>query len=1110
MELVFNEYQSSIEDLKLNDYPQEVQEQFYDFVNNVPYIKYMVGKRPKAKDLPRDNKGRIIVDVTKPHILEDMDYFRPSALYYKKHGVYTHLRPNPNPNSEYGKWIREEIRRCYEGYVRESDGEWVTGNMYFFMNYCPIPMTKITGKSKKGERVIDFPEFWEGIYYRFHYIEQAQNGGLFNETGGNNGCEISSRGKSKSLTMAAIMAKYFVLGESINVNKAVKCMATAYQKQYLTSDGILNKFQSYIDFLAQTTQFPSKRLKSSLQDMSWKMGYLDLDTGTQKGTLNEVLGVSAKDDPSKVRGKRLHFIIVEEFGSFRNVLELYNIMLPSVQEGDISFGTMYLIGCVCKGTKVWRGDGSMCNIEDLIPSQGILGCSDEREITIEPIVKWQPKVMKPCVRITFEDRILECSVDHPILVQQLHCPRRKDNYELRERKYSPIFRSASNLKVGDSVCVADGVNVFSNSTLFDARLVGMLIGDGTYSYNNTPIYSSEDSILLDYVKNKYNWSLSREYTTKKGNIYQEIRVKGICKDLKEIGIYGQTKNNKRLPDNYLTLNKQDAALLLAGLWDTDGCFCSGKSYSGFLTSSCIDLIKQIKVLMEKFGIFTSIRKVNPKIQEGRKDKNPWYILRIIDDISFQRFYENIPILVPNKKEQLEKIVNREKGVSRGRNRHYNGDYRVIKVKDVEYIGMQEVWNLQADDTHTYIANGIITHNTSGDDESDFQGAAEIVYNPKGYRMYALPNVFDKEGQGRPYITFFFPGFINRKGCYDENGNSDVTKAILEILADRYRIKYNSSDINSITKAIAEIPITPQEAILRTRGNMFPITQLNERLNQIDSNPSEYHDVYVGQLVLNSKGVVEFKPTSDQPIREFPTKDNKVKGAIEIFQMPEEQREGETRYILGHDPVDQDSSDTMSLTSTFVLDLYTDRIVAEYTGRQDFAEDNYEIVRLMCMFYKGKCLYENNKKGLFAYFSRMGCLHLLADVPEYLRDKQLIKTLGYGNTSKGVNATLPINNFANSLIRDWLLKPVPTVIIENGKEKEIVVPNLYFIRNKALLKELVLFNPDINVDRVRALGMVMLYREEKLIMFGGDPNKNKEELEADYLGLDPFFLNNFKK
>jgi hypothetical protein len=106
-------------------------------------------------------------------------------------------------------------------------------------------------------------------------------------------------------------------------------------------------------------------------------------------------------------------------------------------------------------------------------------------------------------------------------------------------------------------------------------------------------------------------------------------------------------------------------------------------------------------------------------------------------------------------------------------------------------------------------------------------------------------------------------------------------------------------------------------------------------------------------------------------------------------MPERDRDGKVysnRYILGHDPVDNDSADTMSLTSTFVLDLYTDKIVAEYTGRQDFADDNFEIVRLLCLFYNGKCLYEQNKKGIFAYFSRMNCLHLLADVPEYLKDK----------------------------------------------------------------------------------------------------------------------------
>ena len=89
----FNKYQSTIEDLNLESYPKEVQEQFWDFLNNVPYINYMVKERPRAKDLPRDSKGRIIVDITKPHILENMDYFRPSSLAYKQYGKCTISRP---------------------------------------------------------------------------------------------------------------------------------------------------------------------------------------------------------------------------------------------------------------------------------------------------------------------------------------------------------------------------------------------------------------------------------------------------------------------------------------------------------------------------------------------------------------------------------------------------------------------------------------------------------------------------------------------------------------------------------------------------------------------------------------------------------------------------------------------------------------------------------------------------------------------------------------------------------------------------------------------------------------------------------------------------------
>ena len=738
-DIVLNKYQTPISELGLDKQPQEVQDQFWDFFNNVPFIQSMVSpNKPRARDLPRDSEGKIIVDITQPHIIEDMDYFRPSAIHYQKYGRFTDLRPNANPNSEFGKWIREERRRCLYGYIRPCDGEWITGDHYFFLNYCPISLLKKSSNgSRKAMRVIDFPFSWEGNYYRFHYLNQAREHGLM-------AAELARRGCGKSFCAAAMLAKRFILGESFEVNKRVVSYITATDKAKLTGgDQTLDKFQFYIDFIAENMQWPSRRLYNSLADMNWQMGYKDLNTGTNKGTLNSVVGKSSQNDASKLRGTRGVLYLFEEAGTFDNLLTLCSNLLPSVSDGESVFGLMYLFG------------------------------------------------------------------------------------------------------------------------------------------------------------------------------------------------------------------------------------------------------------------------------------------------------------------------------------------------------------------------------TSGDQQSDFAAMQEIMYNPVGYKTYGLKNVYDKEGQGRPTFTYFFPAYINRSGCYDEQGNSDVTKALLEILVNRYNVKYNSTDINTITKCIAEIPITPQEAILRTRGNIFPVADLTQRLAEIDNDPHTFDDVYVGDLTQEKDGTVSFKLTGDQPIRDFPLKDNKVSGALEIFKMPEKDAQGKVfpqRYIIGHDPVDNDEADTMSLSSTFVLDLWTDTIVAEYTGRHQFADDNFEMLRKLCIFYNAKALFEGNIKGCFSYFSRMNCLYLLADTPEYLKDKDIIKNIGVGNNSKGVKATKPVNDYANRLIRDWLLKPVTIQSGEDGEETTVF--NLTRIRNRALIKELMLYNPDINVDRVRALGLLMLYREQFMVTYNGDPSSSKNVVDSDYLGNDDYFTRNY--
>lgn len=319
----------------------------------------------------------------------------------------------------------------------------------------------------------------------------------------------------------------------------------------------------------------------------------------------------------------------------------------------------------------------------------------------------------------------------------------------------------------------------------------------------------------------------------------------------------------------------------------------------------------------------------------------------------------------------------------------------------------------------------------------------MIYNPIGYNVYALPNVFDRNSQGKQHTVFFFGAYLNRLGYYNENGVSDVVGALIEILSDRYKVKYNTSDPLQLTRTKAEDPITIQEAIMKRDSTIYPVADLTDTINNIDSNPKSLDDIYVGKLSIKD-GKVIYAPSMDvKPIRDFPHKDNKLEGAVEIHKMPELDSRGKVysnRYISGIDPYDDDASNTLSLGSIFIMDLWTDRIVAEYTGRPLFADDFYEICRRLLLMYDARANYENNKKGLFKHFSMHNSLYLLVDALEFLRDKDMIKgdTL-FGNKSKGTLATVPIKAYARRCTRDWLLKPVVMMEKVDGVETEVTVP-----------------------------------------------------------------------
>src|SRR6478609_12177665 len=99
------------------------------------------------------------------------------------------------------------------------------------------------------------------------------------------------------------MGRNFILGESSDAKKNVVSLAIANEKEYLTKDGILNKFVDVIDFCSEHTPFPSIReLKNSWINMHWMMGYKEKETGIEKGTHNQVIGITLNNDHEKARG----------------------------------------------------------------------------------------------------------------------------------------------------------------------------------------------------------------------------------------------------------------------------------------------------------------------------------------------------------------------------------------------------------------------------------------------------------------------------------------------------------------------------------------------------------------------------------------------------------------------------------------------------------------------------------------------------------------------------------------------------------------------------------------------------------------------------------------
>lgn len=395
---------------------------------------------------------------------------------------------------------------------------------------------------------------------------------------------------------------------------------------------------------------------------------------------------------------------------------------------------------------------------------------------------------------------------------------------------------------------------------------------------------------------------------------------------------------------------------------------------------------------------------------------------------------------------------------------------------------------------------MLAFGTGGDEDSHFQTLKDMFYNPDGYNCMEFDNIWDESATGTK-CGFFIPQYTNldirdsegKRLYMDKDGNTLHKQSIEFILAERRKVIQAATNTVAVDRYVAEHCITPQEACLEFGGNIFPKKELQEQLARIRTKKELQNYKQVGDLIYTGDGQLRWIMKKTGDITHYPLKkDDDPTGSIVIWEHPMKDAPY-GMYVAGIDSYDYDQSGTNSLGSCFIykrfqsLESYSDIIVAEYTGRPSTAEEFYENVRKLLIYYNATAMYENQNKGLFVYFSHKHCEYLLADQPEIINDVVGNSTV---QRKKGCHMNKQIKAWGEGLIKDWL----NDTNIDGTK-------NLYHILSEPLLEELISYNDIGNFDRVMSYMQLMIYLKQ----LRNIQVKTKEKLNKQRLLFDgPIF------
>lgn len=333
-----------------------------------------------------------------------------------------------------------------------------------------------------------------------------------------------------------------------------------------------------------------------------------------------------------------------------------------------------------------------------------------------------------------------------------------------------IWKEARNLKEGDWIVARKGDNVFGTNDKLSAekaQLVGMLIADGYIALDQRTEFTNDQEALLSFVENQFS-DYGRTYRrTRKGTkgIYVYLSdIKGTTKIHQELELKYVKSKDKKIPQCIMEAPREIQLAFLSGYLECEMSIEVPKCAIEVISASQ-ELLEQIQLMLLNMGYVANL---SDKKVKGYEDN--WYgritlgaidSAKLLEELTFiteqrqtqrKMFYEaftnrkrnlkgqTTPFgkelvrvykdTYPNPPKGMKKAFDFPKTISIDRLRklidmYPNGlpEYKAIldnlldprfvysQVISIEDAGYEPTYDLHMPETHSFIANGMVNHNT---------------------------------------------------------------------------------------------------------------------------------------------------------------------------------------------------------------------------------------------------------------------------------------------------------------------------------------------------------------------------------------------------------------